>query len=563
MEKKSKVGKRMMLIVMSLLLIALPLFARETAAQLTPQGNLNAKPEGTLHVAEADYAEEGFIPDLGDGDGESRAWAQVLEYPMYRNGKTGELLPGLATGYEYSKDYRTLIIHMRKGIPWQDKEKWGEVTGEDVKYTYERTRLPESTSSLTGLMQNIPSIEVPDPYTVLVNFKEPAPESWVLMFNSVTAPIVCKKHIETVGVEEARWKPIGSGPYRLVERKSGDYMKFEAVDKHWRCVPEFKYLYLHTVPEESTRVAMLKTGKVDMIPVSTLQAVSMENEPGIKVVTVPEGYQISYVFGGMIIPKDQRYKEGIHRKDPWTDIRVREALNIAIDRKAIIKSIYKGLAGETQTVFNVKDAGGARVPGWENLPPIPYDPARAKKLLAEAGYPNGFSLKLASASGWSPAFEIPKLTEILAAYFKEIGVKVEIQQMEEEVLSNLCREAKDVGMIYPDKESMRRSYAGRFLDKFIPGSEPAIWLDDDHIAMVYAYEKEVDPAKRAAALAAIRNYEYKNWIAIPLVKAPLWWAYRTSVVGDWARSGMDKFPYLEYVRHAKPLNTWRLFNPYF
>jgi peptide/nickel transport system substrate-binding protein len=556
MERQLKVGKRMMLIGV-VLLVALSLFVTESPAQPTPQGNLNAKPEGTLNVAVASLGEEGFIPDLG-GMEQSRAYVNVLEYPFYINGKNGNIIPGLATSYEYSKDYRTLTLHMRKGIPWQDKEKWGEVTAEDVKYTFERAMRDGSTSGVKKLLlQTVESVEVPDPYTFVVHQKKVAPDTWRNFFAIQTTgmPIVCKKYIETVGEDKARWEPIGSGPYRLVERKTGQYLKFEAVEKHWRVVPEFKYLVIHIVPEETTGIAMLKTGNIDALPITNLQVAGLYNVPGIKLIPWPGGYYLCKVFGGMITPKDTRYKEGYHRTDPWKDIRVRQAMTMAIDRQAIIKAIYKGGA-EAQPIYY-------SLPGWETLPPIPYDPAKAKQLLAEAGYPNGFSFKLVAATGWVPAFEIPQVTEAIGAYFTAIGLKPEIILMDNEQLSNLCREAKDVGMIYTDKETFKLNFSGRFYDKFSPESEPAIFVSDEHSAVIDAYEKEIDPQKRAAALAALRDFQYKETVAIPIVHANATWAYRTSVVGDVTLSIVDKLHYFEYVRHPKPLNTWRLFNPYY
>jgi len=129
--------------------------------------------------------------------------------------------------------------------------------------------------------------------------------------------ILCKKYVETVGEEKARFQPIGSGPYRLVEHKTGQYLKFEATEKNWRLVPEFKYIIMQIVPEESTRVAMLKTGDTDIAPITTLSMAELQKQKGISAVPWPGGYHLYLVFGGMMTPKDPRYKEGYHLTDPW------------------------------------------------------------------------------------------------------------------------------------------------------------------------------------------------------------------------------------------------------
>ncbi len=546
MEKKAEVGKMMRFMGMALLLIPLLLFTKEALSQ--------PKPEGTLKVALAGFGEEGFLPDIGDLE-QGRAWSLVYEFLFYPNVKTGEPIPGLAKRFEYSKDYLTLTLYLREGVPWQDREKWGDLTAEDVKYTFERAVRDTSTSNIKeDLKATVKSMEVKNRYTLALHLKKPAPELWMaLSVTHVGAPILCKKYIEAVGEEKARWAPIGSGPYRLVERKAGQYAKFEAVEKHWRAVPEFKYLILLVTPEESSRMAMLKTGEVDITPISPQQLGGLKNVKEVKAVPWPGGYSLAYAFGGMITPKDERYKAGYHWTDPWKDKRVREALNIAIDRQAIINSIYKGTAEAISVPWILK--------GWEKVPPIPYDPKKAKQLLVEAGYPKGFNVKVFAVSGNAPAFEIPEVSEIIAAYFTAIGLKTEIVPMDKPTENNICRAAKTVGTIFPDRTSFRPSYTGRFYQIFAPKAQNIYYQSDEAMALVDKYESALDPVKRAAALAAIRDYLYDEIITIPLVRASPLWAYRADRVGEWPPSGVDKLANLEYVRHVKPLNTWRLFTP--
>jgi peptide/nickel transport system substrate-binding protein len=360
-----------------------------------------------------------------------------------------------------------------------------------------------------------------------------------------------KKYYEKVGDEKTRYQPIGSGPYRLVEHKTGQYLKFEASDKHWRVVPEFKYVVVHIVPEESTRIAMLKTGAVDIAPVTAQQMADLQKTPGITAEPWPGGYNIYTCFGGMLTPANKNYKEGYHRTDPWKDIRVREAMNLAIDRKAIAQSVYLGAA----TPISINWA----LPGWDKLPPIPYDPERAKKLLAEAGYPNGFDVTVLATRAWAPAYEIPQVVEIVAAYFEAIGLKVKIDSVEKPQQFKLNRSFKDVGMIYPWKDTVKVTYAGRYKDRYGPDASMNYFESDELTALVHKYEPELDPEKRAAYLAQIRDYMVKEWITIPIIVAQEVWAFRNTVVGEWPRSSLDKRHYFSYIRQAKPLNTFRLF----
>jgi peptide/nickel transport system substrate-binding protein len=394
------------------------------------------------------------------------------------------------------------------------------------------------------------TIEMVDRYSVALHLKQTAPE---LVYDLVKAlsPIICKKYTEKVGDQKAMFHPIGSGPYRLVEHKPGEYLKFEASDKHWRVLPEFKYIVVHIVPEESTRIALLKTGAADIAPVTAQHMADLQKTTGITAEPWPGGYNIFACFGGMLTPADKRYKEGYHSKDPWVDRRVREAMNLAIDRQAIVKSVYLGAATPISICWSL--------PGWDKLPPIPYDPERAKKLLAEAGYPNGFDVTVSATSAWAPAYEIPQVMEIVAAYFEAIGLKVKIKPMDKPQIRALNRSFKDVGMIYPWKDTVKDTYAGRYKDRFAPGANTVYFLSDELTALINKYEPELDPEKRAAYLAQIRDYWVKEWATIPIIVAQEVWAFRNTVVGEWPRSSLDKRHYFSYIRHAKPLNTFRLF----
>jgi peptide/nickel transport system substrate-binding protein len=536
MKKKSKVTIALIMSI-ALLLIALPLVG--ICAE--------PKPQGTLKTGWVSLGQEGWLIDQGSSD-QCRMWPYIYEYPFYRNEITREYIPGLALRSEMAKDGMSYTMYLRKGVQFQGG--WGEFTAEDIKYSYERIMKKDSISlSKKRFNQFIKRMEVVDPYTLKFYFKQPSPE-----FQAQTpikyAPIVSKKYHETVGDEKARWEPIGSGPWRLIEHKEGEYLKYEAFDKHWRLVPEFKYLYQYLVPEEGTRFAMLKTKQLHVAQVSPMRLKEIEKIPHLTTQIAPGGYTIYVVMGGLLTPGDKRYQEGVHNKDPWKDIRVREAMSIAIDREAIVKSIYLGTARPIPV--------GWLFPGWQDLPPIPYDPEKAKRLIAEAGYPNGFDLTVIASGAWPPAIEMPRVMEIIATYYEAIGLRPKIKPMDKVEILRLGRAGKHVNNVYGWKDVFRDSWTGKSEDRFKTGGITH-FVSPELTRLIDDYESENDLVKRAANQKKVLQYHYDNWVTIPVIQAGECWVYNNEVASDWIQDPEGKYHNMDYIRHAKPSNTWRLF----
>jgi len=150
-------------------------------------------------------------------------------------------------------------------------------------------------------------------------------------------------------------------------------------------------------------------------------------------------------------------------------------MNMAIDRAAIIKAIYKGAA----TPMSV----WVTMTGSDKLPPIPYDPKKAKELLVEAGYPNGFNVTLLATNDFAPAFEIPEIMEITAAYFKAIGLNPTIKMMDRASMLRMVSEAKDPGMVIAWRTSYRPSVSGQFYDKFYPNGESNLHFTSEELVL--------------------------------------------------------------------------------
>src|SRR5437667_6864537 len=280
------------------------------------------------------------------------------------------MTPSLAESWSMSADGLVYEFVLRRGARFHNGD---PVTAEDVKFSLERYR----GASAKPLKEAVAAVETPDPGRVRIRLKRPWPDFMTFYAGATGASwIVPKKYVEKVGDEGFKKAPIGAGPYKFVSINPGIELVLEANDRYWRKTPSVKRLVWKVVPEDLTRLAMLKRGEVDIAySLRGPLADEVKRTPGLKLAaTVVSGTQW-FDFG----PTQW------DPKSPWHDRRVRLAAALAFDKNAI---------NQAETLGHSKITGAIIPSAFEyalSLPPYPYDPVRAKKLLAEAGYPNGFA----------------------------------------------------------------------------------------------------------------------------------------------------------------------------
>jgi len=385
-------------------------------------------PAGTLTVAVATFGNERWLPHLYVG-AEDVVLKPLWENLLSRDGK-GNLIPMLAEKWQVSDGGRTWKFHLRKGVRFHNGT---ELTAEDVRFTFASIAREGSANSMAPEFRMIKSMEVDGPYVITIRFDKP----FVTLGNRVTqglfasvAYIQSKKHIEA-GEDGAERQPIGTGPWKFVEHVRGDRIVFEAVDKHWRATPQWKRLVFLKVPEPATRMAMLRAGNADVIEVGG-EYVDELKKLGMRLLTMPNTSAIWVILGGQW-PTKPTYDP----KVPWAQPdaerakKVRVALNLAVDKKAIIERVLGGVGTAVGTVnYYPTDP-------WISdalLKPIAYDPARAKALLAEAGYPNGFEVTM-NLTAWPGRGFLPDVGEAVATYWEKIGLKVKRRPVDRAVFS--------------------------------------------------------------------------------------------------------------------------------
>ncbi len=276
-----------------------------------------------------------------------------------------------------------------------------------------------------------------NPYKVVFNLKAPSWDLVQLVSHMDPNPLVSitsKKYVESVGDAKAAQQPIGTGPWKLLEHQKGNYYKFEAVENHWRQTPRFKNLVVKIIPEEATRLAMIRTGELDITAISLASKKEAEKQ-GIKLRSNPAESAMWLMLGNMITPRYESFDPTV----PWVPIpgdakaseralKVRKALALAIDMKQIIREIHSGEATLTSVTQFIP---GLPVtdPRWK---PYPFDPKQAKKLLTEAGYPNGFDKPVEIWLVPKPGMgELPDIGQAVGMMWeKNLGLKINYVTMD-------------------------------------------------------------------------------------------------------------------------------------
>jgi len=312
------------------------------------------------------------------------------------------MAPCLAESWTLSADQRVYEFKLREGLKFHNGDPF---TAEDVRFSFYRAK------GAKILREKVKEVVIVDPYRVRFQLHEPWPDFMTFYGSLVSGAgwIVPKKYVERVGNEGFLKQPVGLGPYKFVSSTPGIELVMEAFEGYWRKVPSVKRLVFKSVPEPTTRMAMLKRGEVDIAYLlDVLQAQEVKRDPNLRL-----------AFSGGIGIHFLDFLDQWDPKSPWHDRRVRLAANLAIDRWAL---------SDAETLGASKPAGNFVPLQFEfalPIEPYPYDPTRAKRLLAEAGYPNGFDA--GELHQLPPYFSVG---EAIVGYLGAVGIRLRMRPME-------------------------------------------------------------------------------------------------------------------------------------
>jgi peptide/nickel transport system substrate-binding protein len=395
--------------------------------------------------------------------------------------------PSLAEAWTVSPDGLVYEFVLRKGAKFHNGD---DVTSEDVKFSFERYR----GISQKTLKDHVASIETPDPLHVRFRLKEPWPD--FLTFYVVTGAswIVPKKYVEKVGEDGFKKAPVGAGPYKFVSFTPGQELRLEAFEAYWRKTPSVKRLMLRVIPDETTRLAALKRGEVDI-------AYSIRGELAEELArTKGLSLKPTFLHGTYWLQLNDQWDP----KSPWHDLRVRKAALLAIDRDGINQALTLGHSRIT----------GSIIPEGFDLywrPPKPaHDPAEAKKLLAEAGFPRGFD-----AGDFYMDTAYANLGEAVANDLQAVGIRVKLRPLERAAYYKGWEEKSFKNIIQAQSGAFGNAVSRieGFVAKggiYVTGSHP----DIDELFQEQA--RELDPKKREALVHQIQQLMVERVMFIPI-----------------------------------------------
>jgi ABC-type transport system substrate-binding protein len=452
----------------------------------------------------------------------------ALEYLIGIDRQTGAYIPELAEKWEMSPDGKRWTITLRKGVKFH--EKWGEFTARDVRHAIFLISQPESVQTDSGLWRSMigidkddgieavakkveKSVEIIDDHQVVINTRFATPELIDTLSANADLPMESKARWEAGGKELYGKKVVGTGPFEFVERVVGSHVLYKRVDNHWRQTPEYKELEFRWVPEDVTRLATLLGEEVHLSDVPrALQADATGK--GMQVITsrLPS-IMHGWSFGGLYFATPDKLKTDL----PWTQKDVRQAMNMAINRQEIITKLLGGKADPLK-VFGFDQRVEPRFwnAEWDQKfdSLYGYNPAKAKELLAKAGYAGGFEFTIY-------LYTLPGLPEIidigqaLALDFEAVGLRPKLVEVDFPRVREQYRTKQIHGALW----GLRRSPNALDTVRIFNVSKNGVVYSYEHPFIDQVMEelgRVVNPDERARLLRSIGDHKFNEFAELPL-----------------------------------------------
>ena len=492
----------------------------------------------------------------------------ALEYLVGIDRQSGAYIPQLAEKWEMAPDGRHWTITLRKGIKFH--ETWGEFTARDVRHAVFLLTQPEAVQTDTGVWRKLlglektdsveetlkkvaAGVEIVNDHLVIFHLQIVAPEFLESISENADLPMESKARWDAGGKELYGQKVIGTGPFEFVERKVGAHVLYKRVENHWRKTPEFQELEFRWVQEGVTRLATLLAEEVHISDVER----SLQKDAVAKGMQVIPSTQPAmahwWVFGGMYFSEPEK----VDAKSPLIKPDVRQAMNMAINRKSLADNLLGGRVEPLRIngyhpTLDSRLWPGIGNPEWETRAEelYGYNPTKAKELLQKAGYSDGFAFPVY-------LFTLPGLPELLdigqalALDWEAIGLKPKLVEMDFPRVREKYRTKTMQGVLFPNRISLRTLDNMRIMNT-TKDSVVHVYLHPYIEERIEALNTVVDSKERARLLREVGDHKFNNFAEIPL-----FWLFAEATVNpkyvaEYTFPGVitGVFTHLEYVKLA-------------
>jgi peptide/nickel transport system substrate-binding protein len=426
----------------------------------------------------------------------------IWDHLVYRDPNSGQYRPSLATAWRWV-DSQTLEFDLRRGVTFHNGEAFD---ADDVVYTLNYVSKPENKSTTQQNVNWIAEAVKVEQYKVRIRTKKPFPAALEYLAGPVV--IYPNEYYAKAGPRGMSEKPVGSGPYKVVEHQPGRLVRMQRNADYFkdspRPQPTIERLELRLIPDQNTQMAELMGGGLDWIyNVTPDQAKQMKAVPNL---AVASGETMRIVFLTMAT------REGTPVPQ-FRDLRVRKAINHAIDRQAMLKTVV----GDTARVLHTQCFPGQFGCTDEGAQRYAYDPAKAKALLAEAGYPNGFEVDLY-------AYRERPQTEAMIGYLRAVGIRANLRYMQYAAMRDALREGK-AGFAHQTWGSFSVNDVSASTPVYFKFEADDLTRDQKVRELLDAGDTSVNPGVRQAAYKHALLRIAEQAYTVPLYSLPVYYAY--------------------------------------
>jgi peptide/nickel transport system substrate-binding protein len=456
-----------------------------------------------------------------------------LETLLDLDPKTGEYIPRLAEKWQSSPDQKEWTFFLQKGVPFHFG--YGEFTAKDVVHSHSLMLRPEAIAAMVGFWRNVEEVKVIDDYQVVFRMKSPAATMPYAASRSGELRMVSKAQWDKEGIEGFDKRPAGTGSYRYVDRQLGLSISYERVESHWRGEqPAFKELEIRIAREDAARLALLLSGEAHVVDLPReLQGDALKRGMKILSSSLPSEW-LSVYFGGQYhIPGDPKFKADV----PWNDRRVRQAMNMAVNRTELENNLFKE-KGSPMYVSGFAPYLEGWNPEWakrfDQL--YGYNPAKARELLKAAGYPpRTLRAKLLAYTEPGEA-ELPQVADAVASYFNDVGIQATLEPIDAAKVGSLGRAKELTCCIWPNIIGLRPTEEWARTAHYSKGNGHV--FEDEFLEKKYLeLSGLVDPKDRERVAREIGDHLFEEFTTIPLLSIFNEVAVNPKVVADWTYPG--------------------------